>query len=61
MHFCHETAPAHWCPATVKREDGPLAEPSAALDLQAADSVYSADGTTNLHRRTTVTITKGKP
>ena len=28
-----ETASGHWCSATVKREDGPLAEPPGALDL----------------------------
>jgi hypothetical protein len=30
--------------ATVKREDGPLAEPPGALDLSSPEVVYSADG-----------------
>ena len=32
--------------ATVKREDGPLAEPPAALDLQTPEFVYSSGGAT---------------
>jgi hypothetical protein len=36
-------------------------KPPAALDLPSPDAVYSGNGATGLDRRTTVTITTGKP
>ena len=62
VHFVDGTAPGSWNTATVKREDGPQWDkPPAALDLPSPDAVYSGNGATGLDRRTTVTITTGKP